>query len=79
MRSVKFTPGTGLAVITTDQKDIIDILIGGLEMKIEDAAKDGRYEDCIELCTMILDLDKGLELIDIHKRSKAKKEEKTGE
>ena len=75
MRSVKFAPGTGLAVITTDQDDIIDILIGGLEMKVVDAAKDGRYEDCIELCTMIIDLDKCLELISIHKTHNTKKEE----
>ena len=64
MRSVRFIPGTGAIVITTDQKDIIEILLGGLEMKIEDAAKDGRYKDCQELITVYLDLEGGLELIE---------------
>ena len=79
MRSVKFAPDKGLAIITTDQNDLIDILIGGLEMKIVDAAKDGRYEDCIELCTMIIDLEKCLDLISIYKTHNTKKEEETDE
>ena len=72
MRNVRFIPGTGAIVITTDQKDIIEILLGGLEMKIEDAAKDGRYEDCQELITVYFDLEKGLELIEDKKKGYGK-------